>query len=331
MNGTSSAQSLRRTEASTASKADEVTVPVTVETFPRAESDLYFAAVVKKGGFGKFDHTRELAPIDDQSVIRLNRDTLYSAAVFDLDAGAVTITLPDAGARFISLQIIDEDQYTHRVVYEPGQHTLAREEIGTRYVITAVRILVDPSDPTDVERVHALQDAIRVEQSAPGTFEVPRWDGVSQAKVRDALILLADTLPDKNHMFGRREEVDPVRRLLGAASAWGGNPDRDAIYLNHLPSRGERRPRRRILVHQRLQREGLLRSECEKRVYAEQSHGEEGHGRHDQGAVRRLRRRGIQLSADLPRLELHGSPLSPARRDPRGHVEVPRGQAGDGQ
>jgi hypothetical protein len=212
---------------------------VTVETFPRAESDLYFAAVVKKGGFGKFDHTRELAPIDDQSVIRLNRDTLYSAAVFDLDAGDVAITLPSGGTRFISLQIIDEDQYTHRVVYEPGRYTLARKEIGTRYVVAAVRILVDPNDPVDVERVHALQDAIRVEQDALGTFDVPRWDRVSQSKVRDALILLADTLPDKNRMFGRREEVDPVRRLLGAASAWGGNPDRDAIYLNVTPARND--------------------------------------------------------------------------------------------
>jgi hypothetical protein len=35
-------------------------------------------------------------------VARANRDTLYSAAVFDLDAGPVTITLPDAGQRFMA-------------------------------------------------------------------------------------------------------------------------------------------------------------------------------------------------------------------------------------
>src|SRR4051812_37222303 len=80
-------------------------VPVTADNFTRAESDLYFSGVVKNGGFGKFDHTREPAPLDKQTVIRLNRDTLYSAAVFDLDAGPVTITLPDAGTRFMSLQV----------------------------------------------------------------------------------------------------------------------------------------------------------------------------------------------------------------------------------
>jgi hypothetical protein len=80
-------------------------VPVTVENFVRAETNLYFSSVaLREGGFGKFEHHRELSPIDNQTIIRMNRDTLYSAAVFDLDAGPVTITLPDAGTRFMSLQ-----------------------------------------------------------------------------------------------------------------------------------------------------------------------------------------------------------------------------------
>jgi hypothetical protein len=62
-------------------------VPVTADNFIRAESDLYFGNLVKEGSIGKFTHRREPAPIDNQTVIRLNRDTLYSSAVFDLDAG----------------------------------------------------------------------------------------------------------------------------------------------------------------------------------------------------------------------------------------------------
>jgi hypothetical protein len=76
--------------------------------------------VVKNGGFSKFHHYREAMPIDKQDVVRANRDTLYSAAVFDLEAGPVTILLPDAGNRFMSMQVIDEDQYTHSVVYRAG-------------------------------------------------------------------------------------------------------------------------------------------------------------------------------------------------------------------
>lgn len=60
-------------------------VSVTVDNFKRAESDLYFSRIVKdSGGTGKFLHRREPARIDDQTVIRLNRDTLYSSAMFDL-------------------------------------------------------------------------------------------------------------------------------------------------------------------------------------------------------------------------------------------------------
>jgi hypothetical protein len=214
--------------------------PVNVENFARAESDLYFAGIVRNGGFGKLDHTREPAPLDKQTVIRLNRDTLYSSAVFDLDAGAVTITIPDAGRRFISMQVFDEDQYTHQVAYKPGPYTLTREGIGTRYVAVAFRTLADPADKDDMKQAHAVQDAIKVEQpGGPGKFEVPAWDQASQKKVRDLLIALSDTLPDKNRMFGTRAEVDPVRFLLGAASAWGGNPDKEAVYLNVFPEKND--------------------------------------------------------------------------------------------
>jgi hypothetical protein len=105
-------------------------VPVTPDNFPRAESDLYFGNIVKDGGFGQFIHRREPAAIDKQTVIRLNRDTLYSAAVFDLDSGPITITFPDAGKRFMSMQVIDKDQYTSEVDYGAGNHAFTKEKIG---------------------------------------------------------------------------------------------------------------------------------------------------------------------------------------------------------
>ena len=86
-------------------------IPVTPDNFNRAESDLVMGPIVKDGGFGKYVHHRELYPLD-APIVRPNRDTLYSFSIFDLDAGPVTITLPNAGQRFMSLQVIDGDQYT---------------------------------------------------------------------------------------------------------------------------------------------------------------------------------------------------------------------------
>jgi len=214
-------------------------VLVTADNFIRAESDLYFGKIVSDGGFGRFTHIRELTPMDKQLVVRSNRDTLYSAGVFDLDGGPVTITMPDPGGRFMSMQVITEDHYVPAVFYGQGEHTLTRDDVGTRYVMVAIRTLVNPNDEADLDEVHALQDAIAVQQDGTGSFEIPDWDALSQKAVRDALLRLAATLPDSKKMFGTKEDTDPVRRLIGSAAAWGGNPEKDAIYFSVHPAEND--------------------------------------------------------------------------------------------
>lgn len=229
---------------------DAQPVQVTVDNFQRAESDLYFARFVKEGGFGKFKHERELAPIDHQTVIRLNRDTLYSFGVFDLDAAPVTITLPDAGKRYMAVQVIDEDQYAPDVFYAPGAHTFTKEKVGTRYVCLAIRTFVNPNDAADVKAVHTLQDAIKVEQKAAGKFEVPNWDEASLKSIREALLALATANGgiDSARMFGRKGEVDPVQHLLGTAAGWGGNPPKAALYAGAEPKQNDGKTVYRLTV-----------------------------------------------------------------------------------
>lgn len=216
-------------------------VRVTIDNFRRAESDFYFARFVKDGGFGKFHHERELAAIDHQTVIRLNRDTLYSFGVFDLDAGPVTITLPDAGKRYMAMQVIDEDHYATEVFYAPDARTLDKGKLGTRYVALAIRTFVDPNDPADIRAVHALQDAIKVDQSAAGKFEVTQWDQASLTKIREALLALAAANGglESSKMFGRKDEVDPVQHLIGTAAGWGGNPRYAALYVGVDPKEND--------------------------------------------------------------------------------------------
>ncbi len=213
---------------------------VTADNFNRAETDLYFASAVEQaGGIGRFLHRRDVMPIDNQSVVRANRDTLYSSAVFDLDAGPVTITLPDPGSRFMSMMVLDEDQYAAGVVYGKGRYTYTKDHLATRYIMIAVRTLVNPTDPDDLRRARALQDAITVGQSEAGELELPDWDKASEKRVREALLALGATVPDSRRMFGTRAEVDPVRHLIGSAMAWGGNPERDATYLNITPEKND--------------------------------------------------------------------------------------------
>lgn len=212
---------------------EQTTQKVTADNFVRAETDVYLAeSVARSNGLADFYHFRDPMPIDNQTVVRTNRDTLYSSAVVDLDAGPVTVKLPDPGERFMSLIIISEDHYAV-TVYAPGSYTFSREELGTRYALLGIRTFVDPDDAADLPKVHALQDAASIEQpGGPGAFEAPKWDPISQKTARDALLVLSATLPDLRHAFGRKEDVDPVRHFIATASAWGGNPDQDALYLN---------------------------------------------------------------------------------------------------
>jgi len=214
---------------------------VNVDNFVRAESDSYIANLAKGAGLGKLQHRREPASIDNQTVIRLNRDTLYTSGVFDLDAGPVEVTLPDAGTRFMSLQVVSQDHYVPAVHYGAGRYLVTRENVGTRYAVVGVRTLVDPADPKDLAQVHALQDRITATQKAPGTLELPAWDAASQKKVRDALLVLSSTQPDFREAFGTRETVNPIHHLLGTAAGWGGNPDKDAVYLSVTPERNDGR------------------------------------------------------------------------------------------
>lgn len=213
-------------------------IPVTPDNFNRAESDMYFAGSAKEaGGTGKLLHRREVVAVDRQPVVRANRDTLYSSGVFDLDAGPVTITLPDVGKRFMSLQAFNQDHYVvGNVRYGAGSYDFDRNSVGSRYLLIGIRTLVDPGDAKDVQEAHALQDAIKVAQQGTGKLELPAYDPVSQKKVRDALLSLNTTLTDTHRMFGSKDQVDPVRHLIGTAMGWGGNPERDAFYLPITPA-----------------------------------------------------------------------------------------------
>jgi hypothetical protein len=228
----------------------QTNILVNSDNFVRAESDLFFGNIVKEDGFGKFAHHREAMAIDKQIIVRTNRDTLYSLGVFDLDAGPVTIVMPDASGRFMSLVATDEDQHQFATSYQPGRHTFTKQQAGTRYVGLGIRTLVNPDDADDVKKVHALQDAVKAEQpGGPGKFEIPKWDPVSQGKTRDALIVLYNLLPDQNRMFGTKQDVDPIRQLIGAAGGWGGNPEKEAMYLNVTPKMNDGKTVHRINVN----------------------------------------------------------------------------------
>lgn len=208
---------------------------VTVDNFVRAESDRMFTAIERQaGGVGRWSHGATPTPIDLQPIIRMNRDTLYSAAVVDVSAGA-TITVPDVGNRYVSVMIVNQDHYINRILHEPGEHHLTAAEFGTDHVMVAARILVDAGDPADVAAVNALQGQLRIASGSSSPFEPPAYDEASLNATRSSLLELATGLSGMEGCFGTKDEVDPIRHLLGTAVGWGGLPEHEASYINVNP------------------------------------------------------------------------------------------------
>lgn len=208
-------------------------ISVTRETFVRAETDNYFDRIARQsGGVNTFFHFRSPTPLSQQTVVRMNRDTLYSMAIVDTHGGA-TVTMPEIPAgRYASVYLTDNDHYVPFVIYEAGTHELPGD---TRYLGVGVRIQVfDPEDTDEIAMVNALQDAFTIDASSHQEFTMPDWD-------QDSLDALRTGFEEEFKGFDRypsdwqgpRGSVNEATRHLAAAGAWGLFPEADATYIGY--------------------------------------------------------------------------------------------------
>jgi hypothetical protein len=213
------------------------TVKVNVDNFVRAETARMFDANLKVvGALNRWFHFRAPPAIDTQPVIRMNRDTLYSGALVDIRKGA-TVTLPEVSGRYMTMMIVNEDHYINRVVREPGTHELTVDGYDSPFVLLTTRLFVDPADADDIAAVNALQDAMTLEAASAGPYEHPDYDQESLKATHAAVAALGNGLDNTDRMFGKKEDTDAVRHLIGTASGWGGLPESEAYYILEMEPR----------------------------------------------------------------------------------------------
>lgn len=205
-------------------------VRVNVDNFRAAETARILDDQLRMaGGVNQFFHYRAPTPVDKQPVIRMNRDTLYSSAIADISKGG-TVTLPEAGGRYQTVMVINEEHYINRVLGRPGTYELTVEEHGTPFVNVVARTFVDANEPGDIAEVNRLQDQLVLTMESANPYTHPDYDQESLTETRDALLTLSKGLPDASRMFGAPSQVDPIRHLLGTAMGWGGLPEEEAYY-----------------------------------------------------------------------------------------------------
>jgi hypothetical protein len=191
-----------------------------------------FASLLENAGaLNTWHHSRQPTELDQQPVIRMNRDTLYSMAIVDISGGA-TLTLPDTDGRYLSVMGVNQDHYINHVFHEAGTHELTIAMFDTPYLTVAARTLVDPNDPEDVAEVNRIQDQLAIDAASSTPFIVHEYDEASYQATRNAILELARGLSDFTKAFGRKAEVDPIAHLLGTAAGWGGLPITEAMYAS---------------------------------------------------------------------------------------------------
>ena len=208
-------------------------MPLTPATYVRAESDRTFFNISKlAGGVNQFYKIRSPTPLDKQTVVRMNKDTLYAAAVVDTSRGA-TLTVPAMPkGRYFSVLLIDNDHYNPGVIYTAGTHRLPQD---TKYLFLVLRIqLLHPNDPADVALVNKLQDQFVIKAGSADPFPAPQWDPKSLEAMTskyNAEFAKFEKYPDG--AMGPRGKADESVRHLAAAGAWGLFQNKDAVYINY--------------------------------------------------------------------------------------------------
>src|SRR6056297_4209189 len=207
---------------------------VTPENYIRAETDFAFAGFQENAGnrINQFYYITEPTPLDQQPVVRMNRDTLYAAAVVDTRGGA-TVTIPEfPDDRYFSLLLIDNDHYAPAVFYQSGTHEIPDD---TRYVTVVQRIqLMDPADPDDLAVVNRLQQEFTINAASSELFPAPNWEMESMLALRSEYELEFQKFDQyEPDWMGPRGKVNEATRHLAAAGAWGLFPEQDAVYINY--------------------------------------------------------------------------------------------------
>ncbi|WP_294540438.1 DUF1254 domain-containing protein [uncultured Rhodoblastus sp.] len=206
---------------------------MTPENFIRAETDRNFHNIVglNGGSVNKFYHFRSPTPLDKQTVVRMNKDTLYSGAIVDT-AGGATVTLPQVpDGRYMSILLVDNDHYSPEVFYTPGIHNLPKD---TKFLGVFVRTqLFNPNDPAEIALVNKLQDQVVVNAKSADPLPPTRWDPASLKALTEQYEKDSLQYSSWKGMMGPRGKVDEQTRHIAAAAAWGLFPEWDATYLNY--------------------------------------------------------------------------------------------------
>lgn len=191
--------------------------PIKVDrsNYQEAEVARNFTKWAKNGANNKLMHMTTVTPSGPAPTVRMNRDSLYSAAILDTSSGTASITLP-AGGLYQSVLMIDTEGYARNFILEPGTHMVATD---TKFVWVLVRTGLEKG----VEEARRMQSLVTVQGMGNDTYSAVAYDQESLHKLTRVLVDEAITDDNGDLYYGNYPgQVDETRRLRSTAAGFGG-------------------------------------------------------------------------------------------------------------
>ena len=163
----------------------------------------------------------------------MNLDTLYSLAIIDLTNGPVKIILPVVNDRYMSCYVLDDKHYEILYTKKGGSYTFIPEDYKTKYLVCIMRILIKKRTPYEFKRVNSIQNQLKIRANIKSPkLMIPKYNMESYHYVRGLVKKLFETSPQMSSrgMFGRKEEVDELKHLMGVYLGWGGLKEKYVLY-----------------------------------------------------------------------------------------------------
>jgi hypothetical protein len=191
--------------------------PIKVDrsNYQEAEVARNFTKWAANGANNELMHMTAVTPSGPAPTVRMNRDTLYSAAVLDTSSGEVSITLPE-GDLYQSVMMVDTEGYARKYIVEPGTHMVATD---TKFVWVVVRTGLEKG----IEEARRVQSLLTVQGMGKDTYSSPEYDQEALQKLSRILVDEAIDEDNGDLYYGNYPgQVDETKRMRSTAAGFGG-------------------------------------------------------------------------------------------------------------
>ena len=192
------------------------TIPVTPENYTDVEAEVNFQKWVSRDAMNKLFRLDRLTPAGPALTIRMNRDTLYSAALVDATDG-FTVHMPDQGV-FTTVLVIDQKGYSQDYIWQPGTHKINIDKSNGNIVWVLFRTGLEKG----MEKALEAQKTVGISGMGSKAWKAKPYDKAQYQKLHDKYMQEAiDTGLFLQYGYDA-SRIDMKTKRMADAAGWGG-------------------------------------------------------------------------------------------------------------